>query len=290
MDLHSSSHIDTLSRENAELRQQLENIRSERDQTQSACDSMLTELMTTQESLQDAESIIAARDAELHSLREQLSHQQHNYTQDGAGVGLSRSDDRELRDLRLRCNRLQVECRRKDEQLHESQTQASMQQSMYGNSNANSPAQHRRELSDVQQRLMDVESRATHAEHLHQTAQSQADAYAQQLREWSVAYDGLKASYEDLQRSYSELSQSAATHVTQSRVDDQATQQLAESRSALDDMKKMKDFFQENSEKVAKKNIEVMRQMRNAQDALYAKTKEFEQQRGMLEALQLQVH
>ncbi|RMZ92073.1 hypothetical protein DV736_g724, partial [Chaetothyriales sp. CBS 134916] len=290
MPLRTSSHFDTISRENAELRHELKTIRAEREQIQSACDNMLTELMTTQGFLQDAQSTVAARDAELHSLREQLSHQQHDSTQDGAGAGLSRSDERELRDLRLRCNRLQGECRRKDEQLREAQSQANMQQNMYGSSNANFTAQQSRELSDAQQHLMDAESRAAHAQHLHQTAQSQADTYAQQLREWSVAYDGLKASYEDLQRSHSELSQSAATQMTRSRVDDEATQQLAVLKAALDDVKKMRDFFRENSEKVAKKNIEVTEQMRKAQDALHAKTREFEQQRGMLEALQVQVH
>lgn len=289
MHLRTSSQFDTLSRQNAELRHEIDNLHAEHDQTQSACDNMLTELMTTQESLQEAQSAIAARDAELHSLREQLSRQQHSPTQGGAGIGLSRNDERELRDLRLRCNRLQGECRQKDEQLRQAQTQTSMHQNMYGKSNTNSTAQHNREFSDAQQRFMDAESRAARAEHLHQAAQSQADTYAQQLREWSDAYDGLKASYEDLERSHSELSQSAATQTTRSRVDDEETQQLAASKTALDDVKKMRDFFKENSEKVAKKNIEVTKQMRKVQDELHAKTREFEQQKGMLEALQLQV-
>ena len=275
MHARTPSHLDTLSRQNAELRNEVEGLRVECDQTQQACDSMLTELITAQEAL-------AERDAEVQSLREQLSHQ-------GGGDhgSLSRNDERELRDLRLRCNRLQGDIRQKDEQLRQAQTQTNMHHTMHGNTNLNAPnhIQHNRELSDAQQRYMDAENRANHAQHMHQQAQQEADTYAQQLRDWSVAYDGLKASYTDLYRTQSDTSQTARSHV-----DEKATQQqLAASKAAVDDVKKMRDFFKDNSEKVGKKNIEATELMRKLQDELYAKTMDFEQQRSMLEQFQLQV-
>ena len=269
--LPNSSQIDKLLQQNVELSHELDELRAERDQTQAACDNMLTELITTQDTLQE-------QDTELHSLRELVSRQENNPAQDGGR--LSRNDEKELRDLRLRCHRLQGECRRKDEEVRQAQTQASMHQNMYGQ--ATSPAQHNHELADTRQRLVDAESRANHAVSLHQTAQSQADAYAQQLHEWSVAYDGLKASYNDLQGSHTQLTQNSAIEKTRSEGDDQA-------KAALDDVKRIRDFFQQNSEKVARKNIEVTAQMRQAQDALHARTIELEQQKGMLKALQNQV-
>lgn len=269
------SHLDTLSHQNAELRNEVEELRVSRDQTQEACDSMLTELMTTQEAL-------AERDAEVQSLHEQLSHQ-------GAGGqgSLSRNDERELRDLRLRCNRLQGDLRQRDEQLRQAQTQTNMHHAMYGNTNLNAPnhTQDNRELSDAQQRYMDAENRANRAQHMHQQAQQQADLYDQQLRDWSVAYNGLKASYDDLQRAQSET-----MHMTRSRADEEAAQQqLDASKAAVDDVKKMRDFYRNNSENVAKKNVEVTDLSRKLQDELQAKTREFEQQRSMLEQLQVQV-
>ena len=84
---------------------------------------MLTELMTTQETLKE-------RETEPHSLHEQFSRQQHSPTQGGSG--LLRNDEIEHRDLRLRYNRLQGECRQKDDQIRQAHTQRSMHQNVYG--------------------------------------------------------------------------------------------------------------------------------------------------------------
>src|SRR2546421_10436896 len=103
------SQLDNLIRENAQLRQELENLRAERDQTQDACDNMLTELMTTQETLQETQTAIVGKDAELCALRERHAAQPEEV--------LSRDEKWELRDLRLRCSRLQLEADRKDKEL-----------------------------------------------------------------------------------------------------------------------------------------------------------------------------
>jgi predicted nucleic acid-binding Zn-ribbon protein len=103
--------------------------------------------------------------------------------------------------------------------------------------------------------------------------------------DWKNAYDGLQESYNGLQRSHHELSQAA--HETRSRVDNQAAQQLQASHAALNDARQMEGFWKENSEKLSKKNKEVMDQARNLQNALDSKSREVDQQKSIIETLQL---
>jgi chromosome segregation ATPase len=270
--LRTPSQLDNVVRENAQLRRELENLRAKRDQTQDACDNMLTDLITTQETLRVTQRAIAEKDAELSVLRERLVEEP-----------LSRGGEQELRDLRIRYSRLQLEADQKDKQLQ--QARADMHES---NGSRSSHSPRNREALETQERLMEAEQRINQTERLYQDASNQADTYLKQKMEWKNAYDGLQESYNGLQRSHHELSQ--AFRETQSGVDNRAAQKLQALHAALNASRRMEDFWKQNSEKLSKRNKEVMGQLRNLQDALDSKSREVDQQKSMIEALQLQMH
>jgi chromosome segregation ATPase len=286
---HSSSQAEGLEQENLRLRQQLEGFRNERDDALEARESMLTELMEAQETAEDLRTVLAQKTAELSSLRQQLAEQSHvlqtSFSETTVqGEALSRNDERELRDLRLRCNRLQLESERKDKMLD--QARADMLQANTTTSSANIESTDA--VERLQQRLADSEDRILQVNRLYQEASRDANTYLQQIMDWKKAYDALQAdrdqlhgSHLQLQQTHAQLSQAAKDSQTQS--DSQLARELQSLNSELNTARQMVAFFKENSEKLSQKNGEVTERVRHLQDELMSKNREVGAQRSGME-------
>lgn len=237
----------------------------ERDEAKADRENMLTELLTTEAKLNETQVELTRYKNELSSLRGSHSRQ---YSRGGGNINSDTANGhyeqyqeqpyQSDNHLRAQLQRLQQRCAKAEAYAHQLQSQ---QDTL---------------TAQTEQHLRAADSKATQAISLVDFHQSQADTYLRQLIE--------------LRESRSASAAAAEQEFQKSKFDAETIEKLKTAHTVdLDEARKLSQFFKMNSETAAKKHKEMTLETRRLQDSLHAKNREVEEQKGLIEALKLQM-
>jgi chromosome segregation ATPase len=303
--MSESPRMSDLAHQNAELTEQVKDLRVECDRRTTAVEDMLTAVLDAEGLLAEKEAEVVRLSAELDQKTSQFSkteelfknrqinnlqEEAHRLSTANTNTALAENHNAELSDLRQSSLRLHEQLTEKDELLKQMTTalrawesgwQSHMQkekekleatiESKY--------AYARSELTDQTSRLEVAEARSRAAEHNVTAALAQVEAQKTQSQTYLQQLT-------DLQRSHATLSQQFTSASSKSQMDSGALEKL---QAELNEARKLGAFFKKNSEQTSKTSKEVAAANRALQESMTAKTREVEEQESLIQALRLQL-
>jgi hypothetical protein len=202
---------------------------------------------------------------DLGEKEEQLRHKDDALTKQEVNWKAKLQDTRE---------RLEVESRERHESMRAKMAEQQKQrEDAEGRLKELQAKQHSVDPLDENRRLADSKEAATLAQV--EVEKRKAEQYRQELRKLRTEHAIMSQAAEDSSRM---------------EIDSQALQQMQASHAAeLEELRRMSNFFKNNSERLSKQIKEEMATSRRLQDSVQAKNREVEDQRSLIQAQRLQI-
>jgi len=311
----SRSPKSDLAHQNAELTEQVKELRVECDRRTTAVEDMLTAVLDAEGLLAEKEAEVVRLSAELDQETPQFSKMEemfkkrqaealadkdrkintlqeevHRLSTANTNTTIAGNHNAELSDLRQRSSRLQEQLTEKDNLLKQTTTSLRAWESGW-----KSHMQKEKEKLDatieskyasIHSELRDQTSRREQAEARSRSAADNAAAALAQVEAQTTQSETYLQQLTDLQRSHAALSQQFASASSKPQIDSAVLEKL---QAELSEARKLGAFFKKNSEQTSKTSKEVAAANRALQESMTAKTREVEEQASLIQALRLQL-